>query len=65
VSETDKKTEALIKCKEALDVWINTYAPEFCDEEDVKWAREQLYDCGTLCYIGRVSQMVDEALKGG
>ena len=53
----------LKECKEALDVWINLYAPEHCDPENVEWARNKIKEFGTLSYISKKIQIVRRLLE--
>lgn len=47
----------------ALDNWLNTYAPEFCDERRVAEARQEiLKGGGTLAYIAQLQQINRAAL---
>jgi hypothetical protein len=55
---------ALARSVTAIDDWLNTYAPEFCDEARVKEARSRIMsEGGTLAYIADVQQQNREALK--
>ena len=54
----DATREAIV----AMDTWINTYAPELCDAEQVKLARERLTH-GTLSYIAETTKKLKDALK--
>jgi hypothetical protein len=55
--------EALRHSMIALDDWLNTYAPEFCDEERVKEARKRIMDeGGTLAYIADLQERNRTAL---
>ncbi len=53
---------ALTRSVTALDDWLNTYAPEFCDEARVKEASKRLRERGTLAYIADVQEQNREAL---
>ena len=54
-------TSALDAAILALDDWINTYAPEFCDEVRVAEAKSRLYENGTLWYLANVVQQCSNA----
>ena len=58
----DQLTGALDKSRIALDDWINTYAPAFCDEARVKAARERIRNGGTLAYLADIQQQNRAAL---
>jgi len=45
----------------ALDDWTNTYAPDFCNDDRVKEARQRLNENGTLFYIAAVVEKCREA----
>lgn len=45
-----------------IDDWINTFAPEFCDEQRVKEAKERLGAHGTLAYLAEVQEQNRAAL---
>lgn len=56
--------ELLQDCATALDTWVCTYAPEFCDESAVEAARKRIWDeGGTLGYIADLRQRIREALE--
>lgn len=45
----------------ALDDWTNIRAPEFCQDDRVKAARDRLNENGTLWYIATVVEQCREA----
>lgn len=47
---------ALQRSAVALDDWLNTYASELCDVEQVAEARARISEAGTLAYIADVQQ---------
>lgn len=53
---------ALKRSMTAIDDWLNTYAPEFCDEKRVAEARERLGEYGTIGYIAYVQEQNRNAL---
>lgn len=51
------------KAKEAMKVWVNTYAPELCDKDRVENSRKIISESGgTLAYIADVNEQIHEAL---
>lgn len=51
------------KAQEAMNVWVNTYAPEFCDKEHVENSRKIISESGgTLAYIADINEQIHEAL---
>jgi hypothetical protein len=53
----------LERCSAALDDWVNTYAPELCDEQYVKRAHDRIAEGGgTLAYIAQLQQDLRDAL---
>jgi hypothetical protein len=55
--------EAAAKGMEAMNVWVNTYAPELCDQDEVAKARKIISDGGgTLAYIADVNEQLHEVL---
>ena len=51
------------KAQEAMNVWVNTYAPEFCDKERVENSRKIISESGgTLAYIADINEQIHEAL---
>ena len=56
--------EALEHAKQAISTWVLTYAPEYCNDEDVKKARSFLFEeGGTLLYTGKVHSEIMAALE--
>lgn len=55
--------EALKMSEVALGDWINSHAPEFCDEARVAEAAKRLGERGTLAYVGEVCGEVVAALE--
>ena len=63
-SERDGLRKALEASSTALDDWINTFAPEFCDDERVKEARKRIRDTGgTLSYVTTIREANRQALN--
>ena len=59
-----KLRDALIRSRIALDAWLNTYAHEFCNKDDVAKAGKLIMDSGgTLAYIADVQRQNREALN--
>lgn len=59
----DVKGEACKKAIEALDIWLQTYASEFCDKKTVDAARKHLWDNGgTIGYITDVLEQLRAAI---
>ena len=57
--------EALGKANEALNLWVLTYASEFCDCDDVIKAHQILMDGGgTLGYISNLMQNINNLIEG-
>lgn len=55
--------EAAEKGMEAMNVWVNTYAPELCDQDEVAKARQIISDGGgTLAYIADINEQLHDAL---
>lgn len=51
------------KAQEAMNVWVNTYAPEFCDKEHVENSRKIISESGgTLAYIADINEQIHESL---
>lgn len=59
----NKQKQALLRAQEAMKVWTNLHAPEFCDPQHVKWANEIANSKGTLWYIAQTSQIISDALE--
>ncbi|KKN02310.1 hypothetical protein LCGC14_1118990 [marine sediment metagenome] len=63
-SRERKLRDALVRSKIALDAWLNTYAHEFCNKDDVAKAGKLIMDSGgTLAYIADVQRQNREALN--
>lgn len=61
MSETDK---LLADVERALDDWVATYAPEFCDAKDVAEALLRIKDKGgILSYVTDLKERVKAARK--
>lgn len=54
---------ALKSSMTALDDWLHTYAPEFCDPGHVADAQRRIGERGTLSYITEVQQRNRNALR--
>lgn len=54
--------EALERSIVAIDDWLNTYAANLCDEDDVREAQERIGKYGTLAYIAQIQQQNRAAL---
>jgi DNA modification methylase len=52
----DVLVEALRNSMTAIDDWLNTYAPEFCDTKRVAEARQRINANGALAYITDVQE---------
>ena len=56
--------ELLKKCRESLEIFVHTYAPEFCHEADlVKYGKIVKDSGGTLGYIAQLTEELDQAIK--
>lgn len=51
MTNIEQALDALNQAEEALNTWVNTYAPEHCDAAHVEAARARLREHGTLWYI--------------
>lgn len=60
--ENDRLRAALDRSRIALDDWLNTYAPDLCDEERVAEAERRIGSVGTLFYIASVQEQNRAAL---
>lgn len=59
-----KSREIIKSAVVALDDWILTYAPEWCDPEHVRTARERIYNNGgTLSYVATLREQLEHVLK--
>ena len=58
----ERVARALNKGLTAVDDWINTYAPEFCDEARVAEARQRIQEHGTLWYLATVASELRAAI---
>lgn len=55
--------EAIETSVTAMDDWLNTFAPEHCDEDRVKEALDRVNRAGTVAYIAHVQLKNGEALS--
>ena len=62
-AENERLREALDQSRIALDDWVNTYAPEFCDAARVEEARARIRQHGTLGYVATVQEQNRRALE--
>lgn len=68
--EVETLRKALERSIVALDDWLNLHAPDECNDQRVKEARERISKAGTLAYIAEVQSFNRAALararaKGG
>lgn len=59
----DGLREALERSRMAIDDWLHSYAPEFCDEDSVAQTRSRISEKGTLGYIADVQKQNHETLS--
>ena len=62
-AENKRLRDALDQSRIALDDWVNTYAPEFCDAARVEEARARIRQHGTLGYVATVQEQNRRALE--
>jgi hypothetical protein len=62
-ADAKRKQDALAVAKQALNDWILTYAPEFCDQHHVSAAQQRIHAVGTLAYIADAVQVVRAAMQ--
>lgn len=55
--------EALERSRLAIDDWLHSYAPEFCDEDSVAQTRSRISEKGTIGYIADVQKQNHETLS--
>lgn len=55
---------ALRIAQTAIDDWINLTAPDHCDPQRVKRARERIHEHGQLFYQATVANAIRHALRG-
>lgn len=61
-AEIERLRGALEQSRMALDDWLNTYAPDMCDEKRVAEAHARIGQYGTLYYIALVQEQNCAAL---
>lgn len=59
----DNLREALERSRMAIDDWLHSYAPEFCDEDSVAQTRSRISEKGTIGYISDVQKQNYETLS--
>jgi hypothetical protein len=58
INQLDEANKVIDNLFVGINDWMNDYAAEFCDEKEVKEARERINEFGTLAYIARLNDQV-------
>ena len=58
----DELAEALERSRVAIDDWLHSYAPEFCNVQYVQETMERISAFGTIGYIAKVQEANRAAL---
>lgn len=61
--ENERLRAALDRSMIAIDDWLNTYAPDLCDEARLAETETRIAEMGTLAYIAEVQQQNRAALE--